>query len=182
MYEEEENLQVENLTNAFFPGGGEHSKDCTLIFVEGNLAESFAGGEDQSAPRYLHIELSPITRLIFPDDESSDQQGKEVKPGRYFPIIPMVIVNGCEGIGVGWNISVPSYYLINIIKNIMYLIDSKGNVSKLPVKIRSWYKGFHGRIEGSQSSGDDYTSYCPTPIPPPCCPDLAVVSNNAGQS
>ncbi|KAM1098835.1 hypothetical protein ACFX15_005250 [Malus domestica] len=91
--------------------------------------------------------------------ESLDQQGKEVKPGRCSPVIPMVLVNVCEGIGVGWYTIVPNYPPIHIIKNIIHLIDSKGNVDKLPVEMRPWYKGFHGRIEGSQSSDGDYTSY-----------------------
>ncbi|KAM1226094.1 hypothetical protein ACFX2J_005476 [Malus domestica] len=40
-------------------------------------------------------------RLIFLDDESSDERGKEeVKIGRYFPIIPMVLVKELELGGV----------------------------------------------------------------------------------
>lgn len=71
----------------------------------------------------------------------------------------MVLVNGCEVIVVGWNTNVPNYHPIHIIKNMMHLIESKGKVDKLPVEMRLWYKGFHGRIEGSQSSDGDYTSY-----------------------
>ncbi|KAM2356531.1 hypothetical protein ACFX1X_005617 [Malus domestica] len=136
------------------------SNNVNLFIPHGNYETRGQGGEDQSAPRYLHIELSRITRLIFLDDESSDERGKEeVKIGRYFPIIPMVLVNGCEGIGVGWSTNVPNYHPIDIIKNMMHLIAYKGNMEKLPVKMCPWYKGFRGRIEGSQSGDRDYTSY-----------------------
>ncbi|TQD87533.1 hypothetical protein C1H46_026950 [Malus baccata] len=136
------------------------SNNVNLFIPHGNYGTRGQGGEDQSAPRYLHIELSRITRLIFLDDESSDERGKEeVKPGRYFPIIPMVLVNGCEGIGVGWSTNVPNYHPIHIIKNMMHLIANEGNMEKLPVEMCPWYKGFRGRIEGSQSGDRDYTSY-----------------------
>ncbi|KAM1340967.1 hypothetical protein ACFX13_005572 [Malus domestica] len=136
------------------------SNNVNLFIPHGNYGTRGQGGEDQSAPRYLHIELSRITRLIFLDDESSDERGKEeVKPGRYFPIIPMVLVNGCEGIGVGWSTNVPNYHPIHIIKNMMHLIAYEGNMEKLPVEMCPWYKGFRGRIEVSQSGDRDYTSY-----------------------
>ncbi|KAB2607533.1 DNA topoisomerase 2-like [Pyrus ussuriensis x Pyrus communis] len=120
------------------------SNNVNLFIPHGNYGTRGRWGEDQSAPRYLHIELSPIARLIFLDDESSDQQGKEVKPGRNWSWVEY---------------QCPSYHPIHIIKNMMHLIDFKGNVDKLPVEMRPWYKGFHGRIEGSQSSDGNYTSY-----------------------
>ena len=32
-----------------------------------------------------------------------------VEPESYFPIIPMSLVNGAEGIGSGWSTSIPNY-------------------------------------------------------------------------
>ena len=35
---------------------------------------------------------------------------------RYCPILPMVLVNGAEGIGVGWSTSIPNYNPRDIIR------------------------------------------------------------------
>ena len=32
-----------------------------------------------------------------------------VEPNYYYPIIPMVLVNGAEGIGTGWSTFLPNY-------------------------------------------------------------------------
>lgn len=32
-----------------------------------------------------------------------------MEPNYYFPIIPMCLVNGCEGIGTGWSTYLPNY-------------------------------------------------------------------------
>jgi DNA topoisomerase-2 len=32
-----------------------------------------------------------------------------VEPVYYFPILPLILINGCEGIGTGWSTSIPSH-------------------------------------------------------------------------
>ncbi len=39
-------------------------------------------------------------------------------PPRYMPIIPMVLVNGAEGIGTGWSTFVPNYNPRDIAENL----------------------------------------------------------------
>ena len=67
-----------------------------------------------SAARYIFTELSEITRKIFnplmiplytyvQDDEQT------VEPEWYLPVLPMILVNGAEGIGTGWFTNIPSY-------------------------------------------------------------------------
>lgn len=38
--------------------------------------------------------------------------------GRYIPIVPMVLINGAEGIGTGWSTSVPNYNPRDVVGNI----------------------------------------------------------------
>lgn len=59
---------------------------------------------DSASPRYIYTMMSPLTRLIFhPHDDPLLQyqfeDNQKIEPLWYIPIIPMVLVNGCEG---GW--------------------------------------------------------------------------------
>ena len=38
---------------------------------------------------------------------------------RYLPIVPMVLVNGCEGIGTGWTIKIPNQDIVQNIRRII---------------------------------------------------------------
>ena len=56
--------------------------------------------------------MSPLTRLIFPEEDSAlfnyqQEEGLSIEPNFYIPILPMILVNGAEGIGTGWSSSVP---------------------------------------------------------------------------
>ena len=58
------------------------------------------------------------------------------------PVIPLVLVNGCEGIGTGWSSFVPNYDPRLIIENIRRLIKGEETIKMSP-----HYYGFTGNIE-----------------------------------
>lgn len=41
-----------------------------------------------------------------------------IEPNYYVPTLPMVLVNGAEGIGTGWSTYVPQFNPADIINNI----------------------------------------------------------------
>ena len=48
---------------------------------------------------------------MFPEDDDHvlqylEDDGQLVEPVQYYPIIPMVLVNGASGIGTGWSTEV----------------------------------------------------------------------------
>lgn len=53
------------------------------------------------------------------------------------PIIPMVLINGSEGIGTGWSTFVPNYNPRDIIANVKRLLNDEPMEPMDP-----WYKGF----------------------------------------
>jgi DNA topoisomerase-2 len=64
-----------------------------------------------------------------------------VEPEYYAPIIPMVLVNGAEGIGTGWSTNIPNYNPLDLIKQI------KRRLAGQPFEqIHPWYKHFDGEI------------------------------------
>jgi DNA topoisomerase-2 len=84
--------------------------------------------------------------LYRPEDDQVvkylNDDGQSIEPEWYLPIIPMVLVNGGEGIGTGWSTFIPNYNPSEVSLNIRNLLDGKA-----VTKMHPWYKGFKGSIE-----------------------------------
>lgn len=83
---------------------------------------------DSASPRYIYTMMSPLTRLIFhPHDDPLLQyqfeDNQKIEPAWYIPIIPMVLVNGCEGIGTGWSTKIPNHNPRQIIRCLRQMIQ-----------------------------------------------------------
>lgn len=78
--------------------------------------------------RYIFTKLSPLARLIFPAADDSQlsymrEDNVRIEPEWYCPILPMVLVNGSEGIGTGYSTFVPNYNVREIVANIKRLMN-----------------------------------------------------------
>ena len=92
----------------------------------------------------LSFTHSPLARLLFPanDDPLLTQlydDGQRIEPEFYVPIIPMVLVNGSEGIGTGWSTKMCNYNVREIVANIRRLIAGED-----PEPMKPQYKNFKG--------------------------------------
>ena len=122
------------------------SNNINVLKPIGFLGSRLAGGDDAGAPRYVYTCLEPITRLIFhPDDDLllsyQAEEGLPIEPNYYVPIIPMALVNGSKGIGVGWATEVPQFSPKDIINNIRHKLNGEPMEEMKP-----WYEGFTGPI------------------------------------
>jgi DNA topoisomerase-2 len=123
------------------------SNNVNLLMPNGQFGSRMQGGKDAASARYIFTALSPITRRIFhPHDDPLlkylNDDGDSIEPEWYMPVIPMVLVNGSEGIGTGWSSSIPNYNPVDIIANIRRLMKGEEQVPLVP-----WYRGFIGTIE-----------------------------------
>lgn len=62
------------------------------------------GGKDAASPRYIFTRLDPVARMLFREEDDhllsyADEDGEKVQPHFYMPILPTILVNGCEGLG-----------------------------------------------------------------------------------
>ena len=92
------------------------------------------------------LKLEPITRLIFhPDDDELlsylKDDGESIEPSFYVPVIPMVLVNGAEGIGTGWSSSVNNHDPRDIVANLRTKIHGGQFQPMAP-----FYYGFTGDV------------------------------------
>jgi len=123
------------------------SNNINLLLPNGSFGTRNMGGKDASAARYIYTELAPITRKIFnPSDDPlysyEQDDGENVEPTWYLPVIPMILVNGAEGIGTGWSTNVPQFNPEDLVINMKRMMNNEELMEMHP-----WYKGWEGQIQ-----------------------------------
>lgn len=123
------------------------SNNLNLLLPNGQYGTRDMGGKDHAAPRYIFTEPSPLARRVFhPADDPLLEYLKDdndvIEPTHYLPILPMVLVNGADGIGTGWSTSLPCYNPADIVANIRRRMAGEEMVPMLP-----WWRGFNGTIK-----------------------------------
>ena len=133
------------------------TNNINLLMPIGQFGTRNLGGKDCASARYIYTSLNKVTRHIF---NSNDfplmnyivEEGQKIEPNYYLPIIPMILVNGTEGIGTGWSTNVPCFNPREIIQNLKNKLNG-GNFTKM----HPWYKGFTGDIiEDSKKGNGSY--------------------------
>ncbi|XP_051992577.1 DNA topoisomerase 2-beta isoform X2 [Xyrauchen texanus] len=122
------------------------SNNVNILQPLGQFGTRINGGKDAASPRYIFTMLSPLAKLLFPAVDSSllkflYDDNQKVEPEWYIPIIPMVLVNGAEGIGTGWACKIPNYDPREIVNNINRMLNHQDTLPMLPS-----YKNFKGVI------------------------------------
>ena len=130
------------------------SNNLNLLVPSGQFGTRIAGGKDAASPRYIFTHLSKVARILFPeiDDELltyNEDDGQSIEPFYYCPIIPLLVVNGSQGIGTGWSTNIPSFNIHDVVQ---YIYCKLNEDSDLP-SISPWVKGFTGSLELNGSSG-----------------------------
>ncbi|XP_078324208.1 DNA topoisomerase 2-alpha-like isoform X3 [Crassostrea virginica] len=123
------------------------SNNLNVLQPIGQFGTRLHGGKDAASPRYIFTSLSPLARMLLNanDDpllKSNFDDNLKIEPEWYCPIIPMVLVNGAEGIGTGWSTKIPNYDVREIIANIKRMLDGEDPLPMVPN-----YKNFKGTIE-----------------------------------
>ncbi|XP_069814764.1 DNA topoisomerase 2-beta [Dendropsophus ebraccatus] len=123
------------------------SNNVSLLQPIGQFGTRLHGGKDAASPRYIFTMLSPLARLLFPNMDDNllkflYDDNQRVEPEWYMPIIPMVLVNGAEGIGTGWACKLPNYDTREIVNNVKRMLDGVDPHPMLPS-----YKNFKGTIQ-----------------------------------
>ncbi len=126
------------------------ANNINLLYPGGQFGSRLQGGQDAASARYIHTHLEQITRALFKKDDDGilafiDDDGQLVEPENYYPILPMLLINGCIGIGTGFSTDVPAYNpadLVNVLRR--RLTGTLREFSGL--KLKPWYHGYRGTI------------------------------------
>lgn len=123
------------------------SNNINILKPNGQFGTILLQGKDSASPRYIWTQLEDLTPLIFrksdnPILKQQDDDGLPIEPETYAPIIPMVLINGCEGIGTGFSTKIPPYNPLDVINNLYRLLDGK------KVKtLKPFWQGFRGNVK-----------------------------------
>jgi DNA topoisomerase-2 len=127
------------------------SNNINLLVPSGQFGTRLQGGKDSASERYIFTYLNKLTRKIFPQSDDPVltyllDDGYQVEPKFYYPIIPMVLVNGTKGIGTGFSTEILCYNPTDLIT----YIKNKLNGLDVDMEFIPYYNGFNGTIEKTQ--------------------------------
>jgi DNA topoisomerase-2 len=71
-----------------------------------------------------------------------EEDGQQIEPEYFCPVIPLLLINGCKGIGTGWSTFIPQHNPRDVLSYIRARIDGE----KTRPEIKPWVKDFSGDI------------------------------------
>ena len=100
---------------------------------------------EAGAPRYISTKLNENFKLLYKDFElleSRYEEGIEIEPDYFLPIIPTVLLNGGSGIAVGFATNILNRNPIDLINACLKEIEGRTYHEPKP-----WYREFNGTCE-----------------------------------
>lgn len=122
------------------------SNNINLLEPKGNFGSRSMQGKDSASPRYIFTNINKLSHYIYREEDEPIlkyiiEEGKSVEPEVYYPIIPMILINGTSGIGTGYSTNVLQFNPIDVVKELKNIINQKDYNDLIP-----FYRGFKGKI------------------------------------
>ncbi len=124
------------------------SNNYPLIDKKGYFGERM---ETQAAAgRYIECKMGEVAKLLVFDDMNQVQMvpnydEKVMEPVGFLPKLPLMLLNGAEGIGTGFSSVIPSFNHKDIIKSMIQVIQTG-----TPKKIKPWSRNYTEKIGTDQ--------------------------------
>jgi DNA topoisomerase-2 len=127
------------------------TNNINLLNPSGQFGSRCQGGQDASSARYIFTLLSKLTKLIYKEEDNDiltyqKDDGQQIEPEFYIPVIPMVLVNGGIGIGTGYSTNIPQYNPSEIIE-ICKIICNMIKISNVEVKTQGDLNSIYDTIQ-----------------------------------
>lgn len=122
------------------------SNNLNCLEPSGNFGSRLQGGGDCASARYIYTRLSPFARRVFNQQDEplltyNEDDGEKIEPEIYIPVVPLILINGADGIGTGWSSSIPNYNPEDIVANLKRMMDGEE-----PEAMQPWFRGFNGEV------------------------------------
>lgn len=137
----------------------------------GDLRSPSAG-----APRYIGVKFNENFKLLYKDFNlltPKYEEGEEIEPKFFLPIIPTVLLNGSSGIAVGFATNILNRHPVELIKACIDCLEGRefpalrpwingfyGEVNLMPETLRSWV--FRGKFEVKNTTTVEITEIPPS--------------------
>jgi DNA topoisomerase-2 len=124
------------------------SNNIEFLQPVGQFGSRLEGGKDSASPRYIFTALDPVTEALFPVSDRPllnylEDDGQQVEPSFYVPILPTALINGVRGIGTGWSTNVPSFNPKDICQQFVERLQGRRDSFD---NMRPFYNGFKGHM------------------------------------
>jgi DNA topoisomerase-2 len=112
---------------------------------------------EAGAPRYVGVKFNENFRLLYKDFElvtPQYEEGEEIEPKFFLPIIPTVLLNGGSGIAVGFATNILNRHPLDLIDAVTEVVQTGATTQDL----KPWISGFYGEVRAqAASSGKSWT-------------------------
>ncbi|MCT4643088.1 MAG: hypothetical protein N4A33_12425 [Bacteriovoracaceae bacterium] len=121
------------------------SNNYPLIDKKGYFGERME--TQAAAARYIECKLGEVAKVLVFDDMNQvdmvpNYDEKVMEPVSFLPKLPLMLLNGAEGIGTGFSSVIPSFNHKDIIKSmIAFINDGKAK------KIKPWVRNYNEKVE-----------------------------------
>jgi len=131
------------------------SNNINLLFPSGQFGSRVMLGSDHASPRYIFTYLNKVTRSIFREEDDIilkylNDDGVFIEPEHFYGIIPMILCNGCTGIGSGFSTEIACYNPLEIVDNLKNMMKGEYEPNE-PTKLKPWYNKFKGKITDNKA-------------------------------
>ena len=105
-----------------------------------------------SAPRYLSTGPSPILRQLLREEDNNIltylvEEGKYfVEPVSFYPIVPLDLINGCIGIGTGWNTAVLPFHPLDVASAMKACVENSADWHQFADSLVPWFDCLTGPV------------------------------------
>jgi DNA topoisomerase II len=126
------------------------SNNVNLLVPNGQFGSRLLGGKDAASPRYIFTYLEQIADKIFRKEDAGilkhlEDDGMIVEPEYYLPVVPVLLLNGCVGIGTGFSTDIPPYNPVDVVRVLKERLRGHlTSCAKFPLK--PWWQGFKGEV------------------------------------
>jgi DNA gyrase subunit A len=125
------------------------SNNYPLVDKKGYFGERME--TQAAAARYIEAKLGDVAKLILFDDMNQVQMvpnydEKVMEPVGLLPKLPIMLLNGAEGIGTGFSSVIPSFHHKDIIKSMISVVET-GKAKK----IKPWVRNYSADVEVEKS-------------------------------
>lgn len=145
---------VQTIVNMAQPWMG--TNNVALLKPLGMFGARHMPRTEHSAERYIFTEKHEIARLIFRTEDDpiltlGQDDGKNIEPVLFHPIIPYLLINGADGIGMGWRCFVSAHDPLAIVERTRLLIDDPNAAL---CAMTPYFEGFKGTT--SKKNDDEF--------------------------
>ena len=127
------------------------ANNINLLAPIGQFGSRLQGGKDAASARYIHTHLEGIVDTILRKEDTGilkhiDDDGLIVEPETYYPVVPLLVINGCIGIGTGFSTDIPPHNPEEVVGLLRDRLEGR-RTSLENLAMRPWWIGFKGPVQ-----------------------------------